>query len=197
VTTEGAAAIDATSLADDGRLVCYRHPDRETYIRCGRCDRPICTRCAMQGPVGFRCKNCGTLANDPLTKMSATQIGLGFAVAAGGGAVLGLISGSFGLFSILIAFFGGGIMAEAVTRVIGFKRGTRMLTLVLGGILVGMLAGVLLSYGYFFAQLGTVPVEDPELGIPEISMAAYIFANLPWLLLSAGAACFGAYSRLR
>jgi hypothetical protein len=39
-------------------------PDRQTYVGCGRCDQPICTKCAMQGPVGFRCKQCGTLAND-------------------------------------------------------------------------------------------------------------------------------------
>jgi hypothetical membrane protein len=45
--------------ADDGTMLCYRHPDREVWIRCGRCDRPICTQCAMQGPVGFRCKQCG------------------------------------------------------------------------------------------------------------------------------------------
>ncbi|MCT2282661.1 rhomboid family intramembrane serine protease, partial [Micromonospora chalcea] len=35
--------------------VCYRHPGRETYIRCSRCDRPICTECMRDASVGHQC----------------------------------------------------------------------------------------------------------------------------------------------
>ncbi len=38
--------------------VCYRHPDRETHIRCQRCERPICPDCMTQAPVGFQCPEC-------------------------------------------------------------------------------------------------------------------------------------------
>jgi len=41
-----------------GVPVCYRHPDRETYIRCGRCDRPICPDCMTSAAVGFQCPEC-------------------------------------------------------------------------------------------------------------------------------------------
>lgn len=34
---------------------CYRHPDRETLIRCIRCDRPICPECMRPAAVGFQC----------------------------------------------------------------------------------------------------------------------------------------------
>jgi membrane associated rhomboid family serine protease len=34
---------------------CYRHPDRETYISCSECGRPICTECMTPAPVGQRC----------------------------------------------------------------------------------------------------------------------------------------------
>ena len=34
---------------------CYRHPNRETYISCTVCDRPICTECMTPAPVGQRC----------------------------------------------------------------------------------------------------------------------------------------------
>ena len=37
---------------------CYRHPDRETYIRCQRCDRPICPDCMRSAAVGFQCPSC-------------------------------------------------------------------------------------------------------------------------------------------
>ena len=37
---------------------CYRHPERETYIRCQRCDRPICPDCMRDAAVGFHCPAC-------------------------------------------------------------------------------------------------------------------------------------------
>lgn len=38
--------------------VCYRHPERETYIRCTRCERPICPDCMTSASVGFQCPEC-------------------------------------------------------------------------------------------------------------------------------------------
>ncbi|MET7291722.1 rhomboid family intramembrane serine protease [Streptomyces griseoloalbus] len=38
--------------------VCYRHPDRETGIRCTRCERPICPECMVNASVGFQCPEC-------------------------------------------------------------------------------------------------------------------------------------------
>ena len=40
--------------------VCYRHTSRETYIRCTRCDRPICPDCMNEASVGHQCPECVT-----------------------------------------------------------------------------------------------------------------------------------------
>lgn len=37
---------------------CYRHPDRESGVRCSRCGRPICPSCMISAPVGFQCPDC-------------------------------------------------------------------------------------------------------------------------------------------
>lgn len=37
---------------------CYRHPDRETGVRCTRCERPICPECMVSAAVGFQCPDC-------------------------------------------------------------------------------------------------------------------------------------------
>jgi membrane associated rhomboid family serine protease len=37
---------------------CYRHPRRETYVRCVRCDRYICPDCMRAAAVGHQCPQC-------------------------------------------------------------------------------------------------------------------------------------------
>ncbi|MFF4899333.1 rhomboid family intramembrane serine protease [Streptomyces sp. NPDC001068] len=47
------SARDAHSLP-----MCYRHQDRETGVRCTRCERPICPECMVSASVGFQCPDC-------------------------------------------------------------------------------------------------------------------------------------------
>ncbi|MDG4668439.1 rhomboid family intramembrane serine protease [Mycobacterium sp. 236(2023)] len=37
---------------------CYRHPDRQTYVRCTRCNRFICPECMRDAAVGHQCADC-------------------------------------------------------------------------------------------------------------------------------------------
>jgi hypothetical protein len=179
-----------TSGAEDEQaaLFCYRHPTRETYIRCGRCERPICTGCAMLGPVGSRCKTCGKPAFDPLTSFSPFQLLAGGGLAIGGGFVGGLVGSSMGgLFGILVGFFAGGLLAESVMRVVGYKRGPIMVGLVMGGIAVG----AVLALGYsLWPYLRYVPADQPGI---EILFNLYGTG----VLIFAAAAMAGAWTRIR
>lgn len=38
--------------------VCYRHPDRPTYLACSECGRHICPDCSHDAPVGQKCPEC-------------------------------------------------------------------------------------------------------------------------------------------
>ncbi|MEV0638135.1 rhomboid family intramembrane serine protease [Streptomyces sp. NPDC050619] len=50
----------ATGSSQDAQSLpgCYRHPDRETGVRCTRCERPICPECMVSASVGFQCPEC-------------------------------------------------------------------------------------------------------------------------------------------
>lgn len=43
---------------ESGQLYCYGHPKEPTGLRCSRCERPICGRCAIPASVGQHCPEC-------------------------------------------------------------------------------------------------------------------------------------------
>ena len=182
-------SVDAVTgeLTEPAPLHCYGHPDRETYVRCGRCEQPICTRCAMQGPVGFRCRTCGKPAYDPLTNMTPRQMLLGGSVALIGGVVGGYIAFQLGWLSIVLGYFVGGAIAEVVTRFTGYKRGPWMAGILVVGIVGGLLIAGALQY-----SLWSDWIADPEFGM-TFFVQTIVSAGLVYL----AAALFGAYSRLR
>jgi hypothetical protein len=195
--TSEAAPIDLPA-EDDRRLFCYRHPERETWVRCGRCDQPICTKCAMQGPVGFRCKQCGKLKNDPLTSFTTTQLALGSLGAIAGGAVNAFIGAQLGFFMIFIGFFAGGLIADLVMRFTGYKRGPVMMAVVFGGIVLGTLLGAGADFWLTNQQLAAAIAEAGAEGEAfSYTFLDWLQISSPWLLISAGAACAGAWGRLR
>lgn len=185
-----AAPLDSTGdEGDSGPLYCYRHPKNETYVRCGRCDQPICPKCAVQTPVGFKCRQCGLVKSATISSFSAQQLLLGLGASIGGGALIGFIGGQMGFFSILVGFFGGGIVAEAFVRVVGMKRGPIMSLMLYGGMIAGIVAGAAIQTIWFLGNLGV----DGEVVFIEMWLATMA----PYLLIGLGAAVAGAYSRVR
>jgi membrane associated rhomboid family serine protease len=100
---------------DHQPVSCYRHPDRESGIRCTRCDRPICPECMVSASVGFQCRECvakgsgstvrprtvagGTVATDPFL-VTKILIGLNIAVFLLVKAVGNRLVGDLGLYAL-------------------------------------------------------------------------------------------------
>lgn len=85
---------------------CYRHPERETYIRCQRCERPICPDCMHQASVGFHCPDC-VREGAKQTRQGRTAYG-GARPTAPGRVTLGLIAVNVVVFVLILLSGGGG-----------------------------------------------------------------------------------------
>ena len=53
---------------------CYRHPNRETGVRCSSCERPICPDCMTTTPVGMRCPECAHQTQQVRTMRSTSDV---------------------------------------------------------------------------------------------------------------------------
>jgi hypothetical protein len=125
-------------------LHCVNHPDVETYLRCNRCGQPICPRCAVQTPVGYRCRSCINAHQKvffadfrPIYYVVAALVALPLSLVAG---VVIPITGWFAIF--LGPLVGGGI-AEITRWAIRRRRGKYIWLVVCGSIVVGGLVPVL------------------------------------------------------
>ena len=63
-----------TQIAEqDDQLYCYGHPKEPTRLRCSRCDRPICGRCAIPASVGQHCPECVAEARKSAPKVRSVM----------------------------------------------------------------------------------------------------------------------------
>ena len=119
----GAAGVDQR---------CYRHPEREAYISCQRCERPICPQCMREASVGFQCPSCvdegaksvrqpknmaGGFVSSTVGRVSMVIIGINVVayvlqIATGGS------NGTVSLAGAMIAESGRGPDGQAVTGVL-------------------------------------------------------------------------------
>lgn len=133
---------------------CANHPDRETLLRCNRCEKPICLDCAVLTEVGYRCKECVRGQQAIYYNATRYDVPVATAVAVMLGAVLGVVGyiflGAFGWFSFLVAFLGGpaagGLIAEAIRRAVRKRRARRMRLAATVATVVGVFLGGLLFY---------------------------------------------------
>ncbi|MFO8009886.1 MAG: hypothetical protein R6U89_03640 [Dehalococcoidia bacterium] len=118
---------------------CDRHPKVETNLRCGKCERPICPKCAVQTPVGARCPDCAKRTRLPVFQVAALDyakaVGTGLGLAAGTGVVWGIAIPYMLGFGYLLALPAGYIIGELIGRAVRRKHSTG-LQIISGGSVV-------------------------------------------------------------
>lgn len=177
--------MDRMSAPDDDdpeTLPCYRHPDRETALACVTCDRPICTECAVQAAVGFKCPDDARQSRAARAVVPAHRLVLG--IAAGtftafvGGTVLATVNVAF--FGIILAYLLGMGVGEVTRRASGGYRDP----LLARAAIFSAFAGV-----FLFPLLGL-------LGNLTDSSGGGISIGFAFTLIAAVAAAFGANNRV-
>ncbi len=133
---------------------CARHPDRETSLRCNRCDRYMCPACAVQTPVGYRCRECVRKHEDRFFSGTSGDYVLVFATSAVGAGLAQLLAGLLPvLFLILLAIPLGGVIATLALQLSGRRRGRWSGSVAVAGVVVGSLLFALTLGGLGFRTL--------------------------------------------
>lgn len=132
---------------DDGVLYCENHPQVETMLRCNRCGKPICTRCAVQTPVGYRCRECVGQQQAAFFTGGAVDYVIGGAIALVLGGIASYLMTLLGawFFALILGPAIGIGIAEAVRLAVRRRRSRYLWLVVAGGIVVGALPALLLA----------------------------------------------------
>ena len=163
---------------------CAKH-DVETFLRCGKCDKPICPDCLVVSPAGTRCRECASLKSSPLFQVPVDRLALGLVVGLTvgtlGGYVLASASG-FGFLLLWAGLFYGGLVGEAVLRTVYRKRGIK----------VEAVSGACALLGAVMGFLGWMQSHSLPLS------SAVMFIQLhPFYIAAVAIAVFAAVSRVR
>jgi hypothetical protein len=135
-------------------MQCAAHPNVETELSCGKCEKPICPRCLVHTPVGARCRECAQVRRIPTYNMSSTTFLRAGGAAVGAGIAIG---GAWAFFNVISYVFFGVIAGLAIGYAIGEmvslgtnrKAGPPLQVIAVGGVVVAYLVrtGLLLGVG--------------------------------------------------
>ena len=174
-------------------LYCANHPQTPTQLRCNKCGKPICTKCVVRTPVGYRCRECvrGQQA------IFETALWYDYIIAAviclPLGAISAAVLGNLGFFMFFLAPVAGGLTAELVRAAVRRRRGRYLVWVAAGAFLLGCLGISLVPV----AGLVLLALANGQ-GLAAVGgMGLSFLFSLLWPLLYAAIATSTLYARLR
>lgn len=135
----------STSSPAEGPLYCYIHPDRETTLRCNKCNRPICIQDAILTPTGYRCPECVRGIQKRYDNAQSRDYVYGLLVAGVLSFAGSFIPSILGFFTLFVAPIIGVITVSAVQRINKHRRSRSLYLVVAGAAAVGSLPLLILQ----------------------------------------------------
>ncbi|MBX9670091.1 MAG: hypothetical protein K2X93_21000, partial [Candidatus Obscuribacterales bacterium] len=126
-----------------------KHDHSDSRLSCIDCSEPICAKCMVQCPVGFRCQKCVSKFKSHLIVISPWIITRTALVCLVIGHVYGWVSprDGFGLMlNFVIQFFVGALLGKLIHKVAAHKLGPVIVLTVIIGMAVGMIFSPLGAY---------------------------------------------------
>lgn len=141
---------------DDLVLYCANHPKVETMLRCNRCGKPICSRCAVGTPVGYRCKQCLGQQQAVFYTGGAVDYVIGAAIALVLGGIAAYLMSLLGVwfFALILGPTLGVAIAEVVRFAVRRRRSRYLWLVVAGGMVVGALPALVVGSMWGLLSLG-------------------------------------------
>lgn len=144
----------ANQQTEQQTMTCHWHPDVSTGLTCSYCQRPICTQCMVQAPVGIRCRECGRPVPLPTFDVRPANYAKASAVAVAIG-ILGVLlwltlvffSGTRFLSSLITPVAVGYIAGELISRVVNLKRSKGLMYIAGGTVVLSSLVAMMLTGG--------------------------------------------------
>jgi predicted RNA-binding Zn-ribbon protein involved in translation (DUF1610 family) len=125
----------ATEVIEE-KTFCANHPDRETSLRCNRCGKYICVKCARRMATGYRCPECVNQQQQTFETAAWYDHLIAGVIAAVLTFLGGLIVPRLGWFVIFLAPMAGGIIAEVIFRVLKGRRSKYLPWAAVGGVVL-------------------------------------------------------------
>lgn len=141
-------------ILEDEVHYCEKHPDRDTELRCNRCDRYMCIQCAVRTPVGYTCVDCVRGQEDKFYTGTQADYAIVAIISVIGGAIGAFIVGLVGIFfALIISPAVGGLVGQLALTVTGRRRGRYSGYICAGAVLVGGLLTALFLTGLGLTSL--------------------------------------------
>ncbi len=157
-------------------LYCANHPDIATNLRCNRCEKPICPKCAVLTPTGYRCKECVRGQQKQFETAQWFDYIIAVLVAGGLAFAGSLLVRFLGFFTIFLAPVLAIGISEAVRYAVGRRRSKRLFQLATAAAVLGCLPLLLQSLlGLFF---GGFNLSILWLGLYAVTLGSTIYYRL-------------------
>jgi hypothetical protein len=104
-------------------LYCVNHPQTPTNLRCNKCGKPICSRCVVRTPVGYRCRDCVRGQQQIFESAVWYDYVIAVVITLPLAAIAGALVTALSFYSIFLAPVVGGVVAEIVRWAVRRRRG--------------------------------------------------------------------------
>jgi hypothetical protein len=175
------------ATTDEYDVKCFYHPNVSTRLRCSRCEKPICPRCMVSTPIGFRCPECARGPKPVLYQTTATGLArasaLGVVIALGAGVLWGLFP-AWEFYCVLLLGFG---TVEGIAWGANYRRGRELLLVAIACIVLGfVVARLVMAWDSPVLTVDMLLNQTTQPGVSEAfqlePLPDFLFMAIPFVI---------------